>query len=98
MKTLFGTDYQLTENNSVVFSDASRGKQFFHILGVKESTNLGAEQAFIMAGKVIELLEKKSLAVQHPSNTPMLIKATTEFFNYLQTHLRCSMQIPVLML
>lgn len=60
MKTLFGTDYQLTENNSVVFGKASRGKQFFHVLGVKESTYLGAEQAFIMAGKVIELLEKKS--------------------------------------
>jgi malonate decarboxylase gamma subunit len=60
MNTIFDSGYQLTEQNSVVFGRGTTGKQVFHILGVKESTFLGAAQALIMAEKVIDLLEQKS--------------------------------------
>lgn len=60
MKIIFDTKYQLTEKNSVIFGKGQIGDQFFHVLGVKETTFLGAEQALIMAEKVIELIEQKS--------------------------------------
>ena len=60
MKGIFGAEYQIAEENSVVFGQAHIGKQSFHVLGLKESTFLGAEQALIMADKIIGILDAHS--------------------------------------
>ncbi|MBL7480865.1 biotin-independent malonate decarboxylase subunit gamma [Legionella bononiensis] len=60
MDGIFGTHYQLNEKSSVIFGKGQIGKQQFQVLGVKESTYLGAEQALIMAEKIIDLIEQKS--------------------------------------
>jgi malonate decarboxylase gamma subunit len=60
MKGLSGIDYQLSEENAVVYGHAQIASQAFHIIGVKESTFLGAQQALIMAEKVIAILESQS--------------------------------------
>ncbi len=62
IKHIFTTDIPLTECQSVIYGKASLKNQPIHILGVKESTFLGAEQALIMAQKVIEILESQSKA------------------------------------
>lgn len=60
LKGIFANEYQLAEHNSVVYGQGRIGTQPFHLLGVKESTFLGAEQAMIMAEKIIELIDAKS--------------------------------------
>ncbi|KTD55340.1 biotin-independent malonate decarboxylase subunit gamma [Legionella quateirensis] len=60
MDGIFGTHYQLKEKSSVIFGTGQIGKQQFQVLGVKESTFLGAEQALIMAEQIIDLMEQKS--------------------------------------
>jgi malonate decarboxylase gamma subunit len=62
LKQIFSQEVRLIENKSVVCGQATLNNQLIHILGVKESTFLGAEQALIMAEKVIEILESKSTA------------------------------------
>lgn len=57
---IFAQEVALTEEHSVVYGQAILNKQSIHLLGVKESTFLGAEQAFILAGKVIDILESQS--------------------------------------
>ncbi|HHT0592136.1 TPA: biotin-independent malonate decarboxylase subunit gamma [Legionella anisa] len=60
LKQIFSQDVKLTENQSVVSGQAMLNNQLIHILGVKESTFLGAEQALIMAQYVIDILERQS--------------------------------------
>ncbi|CAM3057724.1 malonate decarboxylase subunit gamma [Legionella steigerwaltii] len=60
LKQIFSQDIKLTENQSVVYGHATLKSQPVHILGVKESTFLGAEQALIMAQHVIDILESES--------------------------------------
>lgn len=60
LKQIFSLEVKLTENQSVVYGHATLKKQRVHILGVKESTFLGAEQALIMAQHVIDILESQS--------------------------------------
>ncbi len=62
LKQITGKDTQLEENKSVVYGQAMIQDKTIHLLGVKESTFLGAEQALIMAEKVISILESKSKA------------------------------------
>lgn len=62
LKQLVNGETQLEEEKSVVHGKGMIENQAIHILGVKESTFLGAEQALIMAEKVIEILESKSKA------------------------------------
>ena len=97
MNGIFGTHYQLKEINSVIFGKGQIGKQHVHILGVKESTFLGAEQALIMAEKVIDLIE-------HQSKEPLLLLVDVagqqltmrdewlgmhQYFGHLLTGLEC---------
>ena len=60
LKTVFGAHYKIAENAAVIFGHATIKDQSFHLLGVKESTPFGAEQALIMANNVLEILESKS--------------------------------------
>ncbi|MCL9684500.1 biotin-independent malonate decarboxylase subunit gamma [Legionella maioricensis] len=60
LKGIFGNEYQLAEHHSVVYGQGRIGTQPFHLLGVKEATFLGAEQAMIMAEKIIGLIDAKS--------------------------------------
>lgn len=60
LRGIFGSEYQLAEHHSVVYGQGQIGTQPFHLLGVKESTFLGVDQAMIMAEKIIELIEAKS--------------------------------------
>lgn len=60
LKQIFSQEVKLTENQSVVSGQAMLNNQLIHILGVKESTFLGAEQALIMAQYVIDILERQS--------------------------------------
>lgn len=60
LQQLFMTNYQIQEENSVIYGQAKLGNQSLFLLGVKESTFLGAEQALIMAEKLIDLLDKKN--------------------------------------
>lgn len=60
LKQIFSQEIALAEENSVVYGQAKLNKQSVHILGVKESTFLGAEQALILAEKVIGILESQS--------------------------------------
>ncbi len=62
LKQLFTTDVSLEEEKLVVNGQAKIKNQLFHIVGVKESTFLGAEQALIMAEKIIHILESQSRA------------------------------------
>ncbi|CEG55615.1 biotin-independent malonate decarboxylase subunit gamma [Legionella fallonii] len=61
MKGIFGTEYELTEEHSVVCGQGRLGSQPFRILGVKESTCLGVEQALIMAEHVLTMAASHSL-------------------------------------
>ncbi len=67
MKGIFGPEYELTEEQSVVYGEGRIGTQPFRILGVKESTFLGAEQALIMAEQVI------AMAASHSSDPLLLL-------------------------
>lgn len=60
LKQIFSQEIQLAEEHSVVYGQAKLNKRSLHILGVKESTFLGAEQALILAEKVIAILESQS--------------------------------------
>lgn len=66
LKQIFGVEVLLEEEQSVVSGHALLCNQPIHILGVKESTFLGAPQALIMAERVIALLET-------PSKAPVLL-------------------------
>lgn len=56
----FSEHYHIDEKAQVVFGQGKIGAQPFHILGVKESTSFGAEQALIMAEKAITIIDSKS--------------------------------------
>lgn len=60
LKQIFSQEIKLTESQSVIYGQGTLNNQLIHILGVKESTFLGAEQALIMAQHVIDLLECQS--------------------------------------
>lgn len=60
LKQIFSSDVELTEHSNVVYGQALLNNQLMHILGVKESTFLGVDEALIMAGHVIDILESKS--------------------------------------
>ncbi len=60
LKGIFGSEYQLAEQDSVVYGQGRIDTQPFQLLGVKETTFLGAKQAMIMAEKIIGLIEAKS--------------------------------------
>lgn len=62
LKKLLNGESQLEEKKSVIFGQGQIENQRVHILGVEESTFLGVEQAFIMAEKVIEILDTQSKA------------------------------------
>ncbi|CDZ77530.1 acetyl-CoA carboxylase subunit beta [Legionella massiliensis] len=62
LKQLCDEEVQLSEENSVVFAQATIAGKPIHILGVKEATFLGVEQALLLAEKVIEIIESKSTA------------------------------------
>lgn len=62
MKHIFKTDVPFEEKSSVIYGQAQLEHQPIHILGVKESTFLGASQALIMAEKIIDILESRSKA------------------------------------
>ncbi|MBI2787031.1 MAG: malonate decarboxylase subunit gamma, partial [Legionella longbeachae] len=62
LQQLFSQEITLAERQSVVFGQAILNQHPIHILGVKESTFLGVEQALIMAEKVIEIIESQSKA------------------------------------
>ena len=62
LKQIFSQDVTLKENQSVISGQATLNNQLIHILGVKESTFLGAEQALIMAQHIIDILESQSKA------------------------------------
>lgn len=66
MKGIFGAEHELTEEQSVVYGRGHIGAQAFRILGVKESTFLGAEQALILAEQVIAMAAS-------PSSEPLLL-------------------------
>ncbi|MCW8386361.1 malonate decarboxylase subunit gamma [Fluoribacter dumoffii] len=60
LKQIFSQEVKLTENQSIIYGQATLKEQRLHILGVKESIFLGAEQALIMAQHVIDILESQS--------------------------------------
>ncbi|HHF7366727.1 TPA: biotin-independent malonate decarboxylase subunit gamma [Legionella bozemanae] len=60
LQQIFSQEVELAENQSVVYGQAMLNNQLIHILGVKESTFLGVEQALIMAQHVIDILESRS--------------------------------------
>lgn len=60
LKLIFSKDIEFSENQAVVYGQALLNNQWIHILGVKESTFFGAEQALIMAEQVIEILDRQS--------------------------------------
>lgn len=62
LQQTFGEHYQIEEKDNVVFGVGDIGSEHFHILGVKESTDFGVAQAFLMAEKVLALIESKSTA------------------------------------
>lgn len=62
IKSIFTIDIPFTEVKSVIYGQAQLKNQPIHILGVKESTFLGAEQALVLAEKVIDILESQSKA------------------------------------
>lgn len=57
---IFAQEIQLTEEHSVIYGQAKFNQQSLHILGVKEPTFLGVEQALLLAEKVIGILESQS--------------------------------------
>ncbi|MGL5741385.1 MAG: biotin-independent malonate decarboxylase subunit gamma [Legionella sp.] len=57
---IFSLDIEFAEKQSVIFGQAQLDSQLLHILGVKESTFFGAEQALIMAGHILEILDRQS--------------------------------------
>ncbi|QIN36491.1 biotin-independent malonate decarboxylase subunit gamma [Legionella longbeachae] len=61
LQLIFSQEIEFSENQAVIYSQARLNSQLIHILGVKESTFLGAEQALIMAEHIIEILESKSV-------------------------------------
>ncbi|KTC83655.1 biotin-independent malonate decarboxylase subunit gamma [Legionella cincinnatiensis] len=60
LQLIFSQEIECSENQSVIYGQARLNSQLIHILGVKESTFLGAEQALIMAEHIIEILESQS--------------------------------------
>ncbi|MCW8442795.1 malonate decarboxylase subunit gamma [Fluoribacter gormanii] len=60
LKQIFSQEIRLAENQSVVYGQATLNNQPIHLLGVKESTFLGVEQALIMAQHIIDILESQS--------------------------------------
>ncbi|WP_454781971.1 biotin-independent malonate decarboxylase subunit gamma [Legionella sp. WA2022007384] len=62
LKQIFSQDVTLEENQSVIYGQATLNNQLVHILGIKESTFLGVEQALIMAQHIIDILETQSKA------------------------------------
>lgn len=60
LDTVFGSDYELSENAGVVFGRGKISQYSFHLLGVKESTSFGAEQALIMAEHVLAIIDSQS--------------------------------------
>ena len=58
---LFATNYQIQEAQSVIYGHALLNNQAIHLIGVKESTFLGAEQALIMAEKLIEIIQNQNV-------------------------------------
>jgi len=62
LKELFAMPVSLVEKQSVVYGEARLENQPIHILGVKEATFLGAEQAFLLADHLIEIIQSKSTA------------------------------------
>ena len=60
LQAIFGTHYNLAEAESVVFGHGQINDQSFHLLGVKESTDFGAQQAFIMAERALHILDSTS--------------------------------------
>ncbi|QMT61048.1 biotin-independent malonate decarboxylase subunit gamma [Legionella sp. PC997] len=62
LKQIFSQEINLTENQSVVYGQGILNNEPIHLLGVKESTFLGVEQALIMAQHLIDILESQSKA------------------------------------
>lgn len=62
LKQLVGEEIELEEQNSVVFGQAQMAHLPVHILGLKEASFLGVEQAFVLADKLLKILESKSKA------------------------------------
>ncbi|WP_115708026.1 biotin-independent malonate decarboxylase subunit gamma [Legionella sainthelensi] len=60
LQLIFSQKIEFSEHQSVIYGQARLNNQLIHILGVKESTFLGAEQALIMAEHIIEILESQS--------------------------------------
>lgn len=60
LKLIFAQKIEFAEKQSVIYGQARLNSQLIHLLGVKESTFLGAEQALIMAEHAIEILENQS--------------------------------------
>lgn len=62
LQQTFAEQYQIEEQDNVIFGEGNIGTEHFHILGVKESTDFGVAQALLMAEKVLALIESKSTA------------------------------------
>lgn len=62
LQQTFGEHYQIAEQDNVVFGEGNIGKEHFHILGVKESTDFGVAQALLMTEKVLAIIDSKSTA------------------------------------
>jgi len=56
----FADQYHIEETAQVVFGVGHIGIQSFHILGVKESTSFGVEQALVMAEKLLAIIASAS--------------------------------------
>lgn len=61
LEAIFAEKYYISEENSVIFGEGVIETQRFTLLGVKESTSLGVNEAFIMAEKVLNLLKEQSI-------------------------------------
>ena len=60
LNEIFKTQYSIAETESVIFGHGKIGDQSFHLLGVKESTSFGAQQALIMAERILHILDSTS--------------------------------------
>ena len=60
LNKIFGPHYNIAETESVIFGHGKINDQSFHLLGVKESTSFGAQQALIMAERVLHILDSTS--------------------------------------
>ena len=57
LNEIFGAHYNIAETKSVIFGHGKINEQSFHLLGVKESTSFGVEQALIMAERALHILD-----------------------------------------